>query len=754
LKFDPARTQQKGGGMAPLAGSLVGHYQILGQIGAGGMGTVFKAFDTTLQRTVALKFLTPNSANVVDHDALLREARAASTLDHKNIATVHAIEETDDGQVFLVMAYYEGQSLACRMTGPPFPVFEAVEIVKQIAEGLGHAHLRNIVHRDVKPSNVILTAAGEAKIVDFGLARFVGPSAATQTQNFSGTLSYMSPEQVMGRAVDARTDIWSLGVITYQFLANRLPFPGDNPATIINAILRASPPELSDSPHELRRIVRNALAGHPRDRYQSCAELLRELQDFSALANRPTVGRGGVEAHRLALLTSLSRAFRSLRFTRGRHWVLLLLLLPLMLLAGILAVSFREQLLPWKHPKVESSASPLAYESYLRGQEYLARYDKPGNIDAAIKLFESTTKADPKFALAFAALGEAYWSKYLLDDDPQWVPLAAAAGKRAAELNAQLPAVYITLGRIHSGTGLHDLAIQEFHRAQELDHKNAVALLGLADTYSSVGRYQEAEDLYKKACFMRPGNWDGYYRLGTSYYLQRRYSEAADQYRRVLELLPDHGPAHTSLATTLLGLGREKEAEVEFKKSLALAPDYAAFSNLGVIYYNQKSFAEAAAMTEKALKINDKDYRLWNNLAIAYEWLGQPEKAKGAFGEERSRLEQIVPLHPDDAEVHANLGAMYSQLHLRDEAKMHLDAALALSPEDAGILGKAGEAYENLGERSLALDYFQKALQKGWTLEDLEMNPDLRSLLSDPNARRVLEKALPSTTQRAASATR
>jgi eukaryotic-like serine/threonine-protein kinase len=737
--------------MAPLAGNLVGHYQILCQVGAGGMGMVFKAFDTTLQRTVALKFLTPNPTNLVDHDALLREARAASTLDHKNIATVHAVEITDERQLFLVMAYYEGQSLASRMTGPPFAVFEAVEIVRQIAEGLGHAHLRNLVHRDIKPSNVILTSAGEAKIVDFGLARFVGPTDATQTTNFSGTLSYMSPEQLMGRAVDARTDIWSLGVITYQLLANRLPFPGDNPAFTVNAILRASPPELTDSPKELRRIVRRALAERPQDRYQSCAELLRDLQDFSTLANRPTVRRGGPGAQSFPLLAMPSRALRSFGLARGRSWMLLL---PLLLLAGILSVSFRHHLFPREHRQAEVSASPAAYESYLRGQEYLARYDKPGNLDAAIKLFERTTKADPKFALAFAALGEAYWDQYGLDQDPQWVQLASAACKRAAELNDQLPAIYITLGRIHSGTGLHDLAIQEFHRAQELDHLNAVALLGLADTYSSVGRYPEAEDLYKRASALRPENWDGYYRLGASYYLQRRFSEAADQFRHVIELLPDHGPAYTSLGTTLLSLGREKEAEAEFKKSLALAPDYIAASNLGVIYYSQKRFAEAAEMTQKALHFNDKDYRLWNNLAITYEWLGEPDKARQAFRQELSRLEQIAPLHPDDAEVHANLGAMYSQLRLRDKAKTQLAVALALAPDNAGILGKAGEAYENLGERSLALEYFRKALQKGWTLEDLETNPDLRSLMSDPNARRVLEKALPSTAQRAASATR
>ena len=294
---------------------------------------------------------------------------------------------------------------------------------------------------------MILTSSGEAKIVDFGLARFVGPAAATQTQNFSGTLPYMSPEQVMGRPVDARTDIWSLGVITYQLLANRLPFPGDNPASIINGILRASPPELSDSRFELREVVRRALAGRPQDRYQSCSEILQDLDDLLrwkiALQSSAAVRKGSVSDLRPPVP----------EFPPLYEYPPLDVALVDLLIAAVLVVSFRHKIFHGKF-QGENSASPLAYESYLRGQEYLGRYDKPGNIDAAIKLFESTTKADPKFAVAFAALGEAYWSKYLLDDDPHWVPLAAAAGKRAAELNDELPAVYITLGRIHSGTGL------------------------------------------------------------------------------------------------------------------------------------------------------------------------------------------------------------------------------------------------------------------------------------------------------------
>jgi len=423
-----------------------------------------------------------------------------------------------------------------------------------------------------------------------------------------------------------------------------------------------------------------------------------------------------------------------------------------LLLAVALAIAFRHQLFPRRY--ADRSSSPAAYESYLRGQEYLRRYDKPGNLDAAIKQFQSTTQTDPKFALAFAALGEGYWTKYALEEDPQWVQLASAACQRAAELNSQLPAVYVTLGRIHSGTGQRDLAIQEFQRALELDQHNVAALLGLADTYSRLGRNQEAEDLYKRAIAMRPDMWDAYHRLGAFYYEQRRFSEAGEQFGRVIQLLPDHTFAHTSLGTTLLALGRTPEAEVEFKKSLALTPDYVAATNLGVIYYNQKRYAESAAMTEQALRINDKDYRLWNNLAIASEWLGQTEKARLARHEELTRLEQLAPLRHDDADVQANLGVMYSQLRLRDKAKTHLEAALALSPDNADVLAKAGEAYENLGERSLALTYFRKALQKGSTLADLEANPDLRSLLSDPSAHRVLHRAVESTTQPAATASR
>jgi tetratricopeptide (TPR) repeat protein len=737
--------------MAPLAqapaGNLVGHYRILCQAGAGGMGTVFKAFDTTLHRTVALKFLSPSPINRADRDALLHEARAASTLDHKNIGTVHAVEQTDDGQLFLVMAYYEGQSLASRMIGRGLSTLEALTIVRQIAEGLSHAHERNIVHRDIKPSNVILTEGGEAKIVDFGLARFVIPGATTETMTFSGTLSYMSPEQVLGRRADARSDIWSLGVIAYQLLSNRLPFPGDNPAAIVNAIQYASPAELTDTPRELRRIVGRTLAKRPQDRYQSCSELLRDLYEVAPSAN------GQFAADTVTRTLDPERwgagAIRGLRYSSTLVWIL-----AVFLGAGTLAGVFRPQIFRIFAAKLaqrDLAGSPAAYESYLRGQELLRRYDKPGNLDAAIQLFRSTTQADPKFALAFSSLGEAYWYKYTLEEDPQWVQLASTACQRAAELNPQLAAVYVTLGRIHNGTGQRDLAIQELQRAQELDQHNATALLGLANTYSSGGRAQEAEDLYKRVIAMHPEMWEAYHLLGAFYYDQRQYAKAAEEFQRLIQLLPDFAPAYSSLGATLIMQDRMHEAEMEFKKALTMAPDYSAASNLGVIYYSQQRYAEAVNMTQQALRMNDKNYKLWNNLAIAYQWLNLPDKAREAFHEELTRLEQLAPLRHEDADVQAQLAVLYSQLHLREKTRTHLEAALALSPENPEILGAAGEAYENLGERSLAITYFVKALHKGTTLEELDMNPDLRSLLSDANARYVLHRASGSASQRTAA---
>ena len=265
------------------AGDRLGNYQILGLAGAGGMGMVYRALDTKLERLVALKFLPDQvAASKTDKERFLREARTASSLDHPNIGVIHGIEETADGRTYIVMAFYEGETLARKISAGPLPLGEAVDIAIQTARGLADAHARAVIHRDIKPSNIILTQQRIAKIVDFGLARVNSSADSTQTLGTAGTIGYMSPEQTMGKPVDQRTDIWALGVVIAEMTTGRSPFLRDSAAATIIAILNEAPTLPDEIPLELRRIIYRALSKDAATRYQTCAEMMADLETFAS----------------------------------------------------------------------------------------------------------------------------------------------------------------------------------------------------------------------------------------------------------------------------------------------------------------------------------------------------------------------------------------------------------------------------------------------------------------------------------------
>ena len=265
------------------------------------MGIVVKAHDPRLGRDVALKFLPPSLRADSRIEARFRsEARAASALDHPNIYTIYDIGETDDGDLYIAMAYYSGETLARRIARGPLPVDEAVEIARQVAVGLERAHEANIIHRDIKPANLMLTearntaiglameAAGadrlrpdRVKILDFGIAKLEG-SQLTQTGGVGGTLAYMSPEHLREKTLDPRTDLWSLGVVFYEMLAGEPPFGSEIPSEVLQAILEREPPALASRRPEvtrsLERVVGKSLAKSPADRHGSAAELASELE--------------------------------------------------------------------------------------------------------------------------------------------------------------------------------------------------------------------------------------------------------------------------------------------------------------------------------------------------------------------------------------------------------------------------------------------------------------------------------------------
>ncbi len=266
-----------------MLGKMISHYKILEKLGEGGMGVVYKAHDTKLDRLVALKFLPPYlTLDVEAKERFIHEAKAASALQHNNICSIHDIDETPDGRMFMVMDCYEGETLKDRIARGPLKIEEALDLAVQIAGGLQEAHEKGIVHRDIKPANIFITKNGVVKILDFGLAKLGGKTKLTQTGSTLGTVSYMSPEQARGEAVDLHSDIWSSGVLLYEMITGRLPFKGDYEQALVYGILNEAPEPLTavrtGVPMELERITSKAMAKKPGERYQHMDEMMVDLK--------------------------------------------------------------------------------------------------------------------------------------------------------------------------------------------------------------------------------------------------------------------------------------------------------------------------------------------------------------------------------------------------------------------------------------------------------------------------------------------
>jgi len=863
------------------AGDRLGNYQILGLAGAGGMGMVYRALDTKLERLVALKFLPDEVvASKTDKERFLREARTASSLDHPNIGVIHGIEETADGRTYIVMAFYEGETLARKISSGPLPLGESVDIAIQTARGLTEAHVRAVIHRDIKPSNIILTQQRVAKIVDFGLARVNSSAESTQTLGTAGTIGYMSPEQTMGKPVDQRTDIWALGVVIAEMITGRSPFQRDSAAATIVAILNEAPILPDEIPLELRRIVYRALSKDAATRYPTSREMLADLEAFRSQID-PESAKTAIPrsaANDAAFRQSVEQASRRMWLpattrTQKSFWLLGSIIATAVVLAvlflipairdGVAGLFARHEehiaVLPFenvggdpsneavaeglmdslsskltnldtgkqslwvvpasevrRHKIADPSAAqrelgatvvvegslqkvaqqirltvnlidtktlrqvgsvavedaagdfssiedqavsrlaklmridvtpemlrttggnirPAAYESYLKALGYMQRSDKPENLNLAVDALGDAIKSDPQFALGYAELGEAFRMKHTLDRNPKWNDEALANCRRAAELDDRLPVVYVTLGRIHDSDGKYELALQEFQRALQLDPRNADALIGIAHAYESAGRIPDAEAAYKKAIAFRPDYWDGYNNLGVFYDRHDRYHEGIAELQHAVELTPDNSRVYLNLAAVYIDTGDAKhypEAEQALKKSIELSPTYPAYANLGYLYTQQNKNAEAAAALEKALQMNDKDFLVWGNLMLAYQGLGNKEKEAMARDRELALLEQATIANPRDGDVQSYLALLYAQKKMREKSLSRIQTALALAPDDATVLENVGEAYEDLGDRSHALQYVEMGLQKGYGLAAIKNNRDLKDLISDPN---------------------
>jgi serine/threonine protein kinase/tetratricopeptide (TPR) repeat protein len=866
-----------------MIGETISHYRIIEKIGAGGMGVVYKAIDVKLERTVALKFLpTDLAVSPRDKESLLREARAASALDHPNIGVIHGLEESEDHRLFIVMGYYEGETLAQKLSRGLIPVRESLNLAIQIARGLSAAHARNIVHRDVKPSNIIITKENVAKIVDFGLARVVATASATQSISSTGTLPYMAPEQILGETIDQRCDIWALGVILIQMITGSHPFVRPNTGAMTFAILNQPPAALDVVPTAVQPVAYRALSKKPEGRYSRAEEMLRDLEAARAEitasptpADEPTLTRSidprelkqyvenastprwsagpkkkarrllfaivgvvliavavsffppvrerfaglayaGSEKHIAVLpfanagndpeytpvadglMDSMTNELSNLEAAQQSLWVvpasvvrthkvsdpaaafhelaatmvvqgsvqrkgsvvhLTVVLIDAKRLRQIgsaeledrsgdlaalqnQAVTHLARLMKVRVSEAAlaptGSTTPSAYESYLKALGYMQRYDKPGNLDLAISVLSSAVKTDPRFALGYATLGEAYRLKYQTEHHPAWLGEAASYCQKAVQIDDHLAAAHVTLGYLNISLAKTDLSLQEFQKALDINPRDASAVMGMASVNEHQGHTAEAEADYKRAIALRPDYWDGFTALGNFYDRQNRVQDAIAQYRHVIELTPDNPVAYSNLGAEYMSLNdfpSNAAAEAAFKKSIQLVPSYEAYANLGFLYITEKRYADGVQATRQALALNDKDWRVWANLMLAYQWLRDEDNYRSARTKTLRVLEEYAAVNPQEAAVQSALSTYYAEDKLREKALAHVESALALAPKDSSVLADAAETYEDLGDRKRALQYAQLSLQNGATMDDLKRRLALQGLLADPSFR-------------------
>jgi tetratricopeptide (TPR) repeat protein len=736
-------------------GTMISRYRILGKIGQGGMGVVYRAEDTRLGRTIALKFLP--SHLLCDSEALERfehEARAASALSHPNIATIHEIDEAD-GRCFIAMEYLDGGSLKEHIRQKDLPIKEILDLVIQIGEGLAAAHERGVVHRDMKPDNIMLTQKGLPKITDFGLAKLRGATKVTKTGTTLGTLQYMSPEQASGREVDQRSDIFSLGVILYEMIAGRLPFHGENEAAVINAILNETPEPLarykSDVPEGVERIVRRALEKDVSERYQHADDLVAEFRHerrmletgatagalTGALTGAPTGQRvrgGGSGASRAGAASDrVSGAAAPRRTRRLLSIVIPAAVVVLVAVAIIILEPFRREAGPGSEATaMENSLAIMYFENMVDAEDT----DKTAQMITAL-LITDLSESDYMYVISRQRLYDIL--KLLGKEDLRVIDrtVASEVAKRAGAkwiltgsiLQAE-PGLVLTADISDASTGRvlatqrvkgdpdedlftvvdrlsvavkQDLVLPDAARS-ELDPSVADVTTHSAEAYRYYLEGVDYEErLYRLDAiesFTRAIECDTTFAMAY-YRLARFYPSATgrDLAAKAVEHVDHAGDRDRYLIEALhAGFSGEVDRSVQIlTEAVRKYPDDKTIRfELALFYGNDRQHLDRTIeQLEAAIEIDPLFAAAYNQLAYAYDRVGEFERSIWA-------VSNYISVAPDEPNPYDTQGDLYARNGKINEAIDSYRKAIAVDPDFLESVRKLGHLYVFLGDYEAA----------------------------------------------------
>ena len=686
----------------PLVGTIVTQYEILAKLGGGGMGVVYRARDLKLGRLVALKFLPPQWSH--DDDAkqrFIREAQAASATDHRNICTIHNIEHTDDGRLFIVMACYEGETLKQKLERGALPVDEALDIAAQIAEGLTRAHAQGVVHRDIKPANVMITDDG-VKVLDFGLAKFADALQLTIVGSTVGTVAYMSPEQARSEEADTRSDIWAVAVVLYEMLAGTPPFKGQYPEAVFYAIKNEPPPPLRkpgrDIPEEVERLVFKALEKDPAARVQSVRELARTLRQLQGrttpvdLRTEPLpplpVDAARVRARRTRLTpVRVVAAAAALLLAAGA--VGLWLLRPVERISIAIAPFANHtgdpQLDEYRMALTQALVADLKESpniralGYLQLIEILRPYLHGGGDESSREALQAiTTSAGARFIVV----------PTLLRRDGTWLAQAEFRNVETATnvATSQTEAIPSSLPK----DAAYRLVIPLAARIQEHFKANGPGRSYRARSVSSRPRSLDAARAFEQ---------------GLNAYEQLEYGAAVTAFRQAASEDPQHALTHAWLSRALLLVVQKNDAVESARRARQLVNEEMPRADVlfidGALAESQEDFAAAEASYRSLGRLLPDDPAARLELADFLKRRGRNQEAIETYHE-------VLRLSERRVRPHVDLCQLYVAAEERPLAKQHGEAARVAYQEGGNRMGEAqallclGDALSEQGGARLA----------------------------------------------------
>jgi len=805
--------------MSTMIGQTVAHYRITEQLGCGGMGIIYKAIDLRLNRPTALKFLPIHlTADKDIRQRFIQEAQATAALNHAHIVTIYEINEWQ-GQTYIAMEYIAGQALnelLDRGTAPemhagdgpevarpegsaapaaaatqnfkPLPIRDIIHITLQVAAGLQAAHDAGIIHRDVKPANVIITRSGTAKLIDFGLAKLAGQAKLTQAGSTMGTAPYMSPEQAEGKTVDRRSDIWSLGVMLYEMTTGQMAFSGESIQAVLQAIIHDEPQRLErlrpDAPRALERIISRCLEKKPNCRYQQTRELIADLQRLETATGEHTAripalaGRAGrLLKKNLLTIAALAAAAGLLLATpyllkwltqRPRQSLVpaqkYLAVLPLLVIdADRPSQAFSDGLVEtltskltqfeqderslWIVPASELRASGI--DSPSRARKALgvnlvitgSLQQSGGVMRLTMNLVDTQALRQIHSAVITEKIAaSADFQDRAVDEVARMLelelPLAtrtrlAAGGTSLAAANEYYLQGRGFLQRYEQQENL-DTAIGLFRKAIAADPGFALAFAGMGEAFwrkyeltKDTQLVLEAQDNCRQAITLNSNLVPVYITMGIIERGSGRYPEAVINLKKALELDPVNSEALLGLALVYRKQGKLAEAESTYRQAIHLKPNYwAAVNSLGFFYAINGRWQEAETMFLQVIALTPDNIRGYNNLGSVYQF-----QEKTALAQAMYEKSLAIRANPD---AYSNLGTIYFFAGRYHQAAAMYEKGISLGINDCQIWGNLGDAYSRLPEFK---DKSRSAYQNAIRLADtqLRINPrdaQLRSSLA------------------------